>query len=120
MRSLMFLLLTVILVCCKKKMEHAELRDFLKNVSSKQLLNARRIFVIPNAGCSGCILNSEQFLFSNIDSLDSSYFILTSLQSLKGLKAKYSSIRAGILNHEKIVIDTAYKFSSVPIDQKYP
>lgn len=115
------LLVVIIISSCSKEKENSELHDFILKVSGAQILDkSRLVFIIPNAGCSGCILNSEHFMFDNIDKLDSSFFILTSFQSVKELRAKYSSIDPNILKHKKIILDKNNDFANVPIDKKYP
>lgn len=118
-----FLILLLATQCAKNQpTEYVELETFLDAIGiDHEKRNAtKNVFIIPNAGCSGCILNSETFMFETIDRLDSSYFILTSFNSLKALQAKYNKVKNGILKHKRIVIDFKNDFARVPIDQKYP
>ncbi|RKQ49063.1 hypothetical protein BXY85_0050 [Roseivirga pacifica] len=63
MRTLFFLAL-ILLVGCSNTRESYELSFFVKS-QLPQISNKEVIIAIPNAGCKGCITNTENFVLNN-------------------------------------------------------
>lgn len=105
----------------KKSQVPADLDAFLGAVTNEETLrNARIMIVIPNAGCSGCIMDSEQYMFDNIDRLRNTFFVLTSFNSVKELRAKYFDVEQDFLKRKNIILDINKEFSKLTMDKRYP
>jgi len=75
------------------------------------------LFIIPNAGCRGCITTAETFVIENIDRSESIKYIFTGTSSQKALKLKIGS---EIYNSKKVFIDHEDFFYSPGLISIYP
>ncbi len=75
------------------------------------------LFVVPNAGCDGCITSAEAFVVDNLSSIQNGRIIFTSFSSKKALKLKLGE---DIYTHKKVFIDELNIFQSPSLQSFYP
>lgn len=118
-----YILISLLLFGCqeKERVLQSEFNQFLKELDkNKLLIEAKIVFIIPNAGCTGCIMDSEQYMFDKIDSLKNTFFVLTSFNSVKELRAKYFNVDRTLLKRSNVILDINQAFAKLTIDKRYP
>ena len=83
--------------------------DFKKN-------KYKKILVIPNEGCSGCISSATDYAVNNISKTDSIFIVFTNIHDIKKLKLSLRSF----LSYKFVRLDTINHFSSSKIKSIYP
>lgn len=114
------LLLFFILSCTSSKdPRFKKLSTLLKgNIEFEEFReDTKTLFIIPNAGCNGCITTAETFVMDNVDQFESIKFIFTGTSSQKALKLKIGDT---IYNNEKVFIDLENVFYSPELMSIYP
>ena len=75
------------------------------------------ILVVPNAGCSGCISSTEDFIIKNQHRFGDLYVVFTNIQSLKILNAR---IGEAILSHKNVKLDEDNNYYKEELLSIYP
>lgn len=115
MKKLVLLLTVISLFSCHTNEKFKILSEDLKIIDHDQS-NFKKVIIIPNEGCTGCISNATAFIKENIDSLKSNV-IFTGIQDFKVLKFKIGN---KVLNSKKVYFDRENKFMQKEIASIYP
>ncbi|KYG75584.1 hypothetical protein [Roseivirga spongicola] len=118
--KIIILFISILVIACSKnsnpKLE--EVNSIIKsgNLNHEFYLETA-ILIIPNAGCEGCITNSENFVMTNIDRTNQLDIIFTAVSSIKGLKLK---LGRDLVERENVFVDTDNIFYSSTLASIYP
>lgn len=82
--------------------EHSQNNSLITSEYIDKLSMVDAIFIIPGAGCRGCIGSAEQFSKNYIDSLNFGV-IFTQVNSMKNLRF---SMGVEFLQNKRVIIDT--------------
>jgi hypothetical protein len=98
------LLLSLISSCKFEDEDNSELKQFTK---LQKLKDNTLIYVIPGAGCTGCISEAEKFAIEKVNN-DSFCFLFTKIISRKLFKLKLPTLQ----NATNVIIDSlnVYQF----------
>lgn len=108
------LLLLIFLSCDDSKKETVKA---IKELVPEVHFEGRNYFVIiPDIGCSGCILEATSFLMENIDQ-EGLYFIWTKVGSKKELKFRLGEYYE---RSDKVILDFENTFLKTEFDDNYP
>ncbi len=95
-----------------------EINEILNSAGlSQNLSDVDILFLVPNAGCDGCITMAESFIVDNIDKHQNFITIFTDTKSHKALKLK---IGERVFNHDRVFIDRQNLFYSGSLMSIYP
>jgi len=115
---LCFMLLWVFTSCSDKDLRFSEIESSMQTLNINQSTSAvRALFIVPNAGCDGCITNAETFIMDNIEQSQFLQIIFTGTNSQKSLKLK---IGESIYNHNQVFIDRDNIFYNSSLFTAYP
>ena len=95
--------LCVLTIACQTADKSKGIEQILVNITGKESIEkSHAIVVIPNAGCNGCISNTEYYMTKNIAD-KSIIFIATGSSSRKILRMRFG---VKILNQPNFYIDS--------------
>lgn len=108
MKHLKYLFLLLLLFCCSHNLSY---EDCLENCITKEEANIefkkyKRIVLIPNSGCSGCIKEAEYF-YTNHTEDSSILFIFTNIAIMKDFKM---NLGKDIEERKNVIVDRKNMF----------
>jgi hypothetical protein len=104
--------------CQKKHDDDLKFKTFIKTVSpNERITDAKAYYVIPNAGCEGCISAAESFVVDNIDNVVGVKFIFTNFKSAKMLNLKLGK---DVVSHKNVILDHGNEFFRAGFESIYP
>lgn len=123
MRNLIFLISFVFIISCNQN-NNNEFENIIDKKNLVKFLNARKlhldsfkkVVIIPNAGCDGCISDAEKRFVNSYKSIDTLY-IFTRIADLKIFK---NSLPKEALMHKNVLIDTNSNLNSYGFYSMYP
>tara|TARA_R110002012_G_scaffold321239_1_gene548305 strand:+ start:23178 stop:23627 length:450 start_codon:yes stop_codon:yes gene_type:complete len=107
----------LISACSNEKAEYSEIIKTVTKSNHTSTTSYSDIIILPELGCEGCISDVENFLISNSQSLENTFFILTRIRSKKLLRLR---VGEDVLNQEHVYLDTENLFESSEIHSIYP
>ena len=113
----LFIFIISSLLGCNNTSVHISHKSLIQDYPNKSK-DYNIYFIIPGAGCPGCITNAELFFKNNIDNKNIRY-IFTSIESEKLFRMKFGDINT---NFSNIIIDFDSKYSLPESDENaiYP
>lgn len=119
--SILSLILLVFVSCSQDNNEFESKidRDSLQNLLEIQdlgLASFKKIVIIPNAGCDGCISDAEKKFIDNYKSLDT-LFVFTRIADIKLFS---NSLPDKALKSKNVLIDTNNSLNSFGFQSMYP
>lgn len=98
-------LISAVVGCGQKEMDMI----FFQKVIGHEKLGSKykALFIVPGAGCQGCITGAEIFIKKNIDQYEDVLFVFTSIKSMKILRM---SIGTNILEKNNVLLDSTNVF----------
>ena len=93
------------IISCNRRQQENEVHSKIENIINSnipRLLDAEKILLIPNSGCTGCISYAESFVLENLDKMVNTKIVFTAISSRKVLKSRIGEL----FNDESIIIDS--------------
>lgn len=110
MKKILIILFLFIGISCSK--QDAEKDFYLKAVENSpiELNGDKTLFIVPGAGCQGCISGAEYFIKENIEYYKDIVFVFTNIQSVKVLRMKLGD---QVFNSPNIYLDKNNNFLNI-------
>ena len=123
MKNSILLILLFVAISCKQN-KNNEFENKINRLSFENFLNDhnlkmesfKKIVIIPNAGCDGCISEAEQKFVDRYESLDTLY-VFTRIADLKIFR---NTLPKNALMSKNVLIDTNGLINSYGFHSMYP
>lgn len=115
-----YISITLAFVACSSNQSDPRIRDItltMESLGLKEMLHSKAIIILPNAGCEGCITNTELFVKDNISGELGLTVVLTGTTSKKNIRLKLGE---ELLKNKNVYLDLNSHFYQKGMVGLYP
>jgi len=95
--------------------------SYVKEKTNSSFKEIKLVFVIPNAGCNGCVNSSQSYLIDNLmtKNLEGIVVVYTDIKDFKRMKLLLGP-QVSILSHSNVIVDRTNEFKRKGFISFYP